>query len=183
MFISGNNFQDGAMRGNASYYFSAYPHIWGWATWRKTWNEYDFLLEKISAKEFKTILKKYFSLWTEQQFWLDKFLLMKKQAINTWDFQLTFCIWKNKGIAILPKVNLVSNIGFGADAIHCTDTEHKFANIPTKDIYPLQHPTIIERNRVADEYFYKTYNYKSPLKILYRIILRVKHQFIQKHSL
>jgi hypothetical protein len=34
MMISGNNFQNGIRRGNASYYFSQIPNIWGWATWK-----------------------------------------------------------------------------------------------------------------------------------------------------
>ena len=33
MTISGDNFQFGRRRWNYSYYFSRYPHIWGWATW------------------------------------------------------------------------------------------------------------------------------------------------------
>ena len=30
--ITGNNFKDGKIRGDGSYYFSGYNHIWGWAT-------------------------------------------------------------------------------------------------------------------------------------------------------
>ena len=35
MMITGDNFQDGIKRGNGSYYFSRYVHIWGWASWRR----------------------------------------------------------------------------------------------------------------------------------------------------
>jgi len=31
--IGGTNFQDGIIRGNGDYYFSALNHIWGWASW------------------------------------------------------------------------------------------------------------------------------------------------------
>ena len=41
MTISGNNFQFGQKKSSDSYYFSRYPHIWGWATWRRTWMHYD----------------------------------------------------------------------------------------------------------------------------------------------
>jgi hypothetical protein len=41
MMISGDNFQDGIQRGDASYYFSSVPWIWGWATWRRAWRLYD----------------------------------------------------------------------------------------------------------------------------------------------
>ncbi len=44
MHIGGTNFQNGKQRGNASYYFSKYAHIWGWATWKKAWKHYDINL-------------------------------------------------------------------------------------------------------------------------------------------
>jgi len=39
--ISGDNFQHGKRRGENSYYFSKYVHIWGWATWKRAWELYD----------------------------------------------------------------------------------------------------------------------------------------------
>jgi len=41
MQIGGCNFQDGIKRGPASYYFSIYNHIWGWASWSRAWKYYD----------------------------------------------------------------------------------------------------------------------------------------------
>ncbi|MDD4829857.1 MAG: nucleotide-diphospho-sugar transferase, partial [Bacteroidales bacterium] len=147
--ISGDNFQNGIKRGDASYYFSAYTHIWGWATWKRTWQEYDFSLNNISKKGFKKILKQYFSLWNERQVWLDKFVLMKKSVIDTWDYQLSFNIWKNQGINIMPNVNLVSNIGFGELSTHTNDNNNVLANIPSKPIWPINHPDLISINKEA----------------------------------
>src|SRR5579871_4386735 len=39
--IAGTNVQGGRKRGGASYYFSKYPTIWGWASWRRAWALYD----------------------------------------------------------------------------------------------------------------------------------------------
>jgi hypothetical protein len=39
--VSGNNFQDGRWWGDGSYYFSHYPHCWGWASWRRCWQYFD----------------------------------------------------------------------------------------------------------------------------------------------
>ena len=39
--ISGNNFQNSKWRGNASYYFSKYSHIWGCASWRRARKHYE----------------------------------------------------------------------------------------------------------------------------------------------
>ena len=38
--ITGNNFQNNKWRGDASYYFSKYNHCWGWASWRRSWKDY-----------------------------------------------------------------------------------------------------------------------------------------------
>ncbi len=42
MVISGDNFQDGQSRTDYSYYFSRYNHCWGWATWHRAWQYWDF---------------------------------------------------------------------------------------------------------------------------------------------
>lgn len=171
--ISGDNFQNGIKRGDASYYFSAYTHIWGWASWRRTWQEYDFLLENISKKEFKHILKQYFSSWKERQVWLDKFILMKKKSIDTWDFQLSFNVWGKNGMNIMPNVNLISNIGFGECSTHTNDDNNVLANIPSKSILPLKHPDEITIDKEADKTFFDYYWNKSLVRIFYRIILKI----------
>lgn len=48
-----------------------------------------------------------------------------------------FNIWRRKGVAILPNVNLVSNIGFVDDTLHCRDEDNEFTNLSTESIIPL----------------------------------------------
>ena len=166
--ISGDNFQNGIKRGDASYYFTAYTHIWGWASWRRTWQEYDFTLSDITEKEFRKSLRYYFPIWQERQIWLDKFISMKKSLIDTWDYQFTFNVWKNKGLNITPNVNLISNIGFGENSTHTNDDTNALANIPSRPILPLTHPNQISINKEADMYSYKHMFRKPLLKIVYR---------------
>ena len=170
--ISGDNFQNGIKRGDASYYFTAYTHIWGWASWRRTWQEYDFSLDDILTKEFKKSLRYYFNSWQERQVWLDKFILMKKKSIDTWDFQLSFNVWKRKGINIMPNINLISNIGFGECSTHTSDDNNVLANIPSQSILPINHPDLISINKVADRYSFDFLYRKSLFKMMYRTALR-----------
>lgn len=179
--ISGDNFQNKIKRGNASYYFSAYSHIWGWASWRRVWKEYDYTLDSISEHEFKLILKKYFSNFTEQQVWLDKFISSKKGFFNTWDFQLSFCIWKNNGLSIIPNENLISNIGFGDSSTHTYDSNNKLAKLPTNKILPVQYARdsfVIDYK--ADKFSFNFLYKKNILQIFYRIINRnIKWKYTQ----
>lgn len=52
----------------------------------------------------------------------------------------------------MPNVNLVSNIGFGADGTHAVGRS-EFANMDTIPLaFPLSHPSRMRRNVGADAY-------------------------------
>ncbi len=52
---------------------------------------------------------------------------------------------------MLPNINLIENVGFGADATHTTG-ESEFANLKADDIIVAKHPLHVEVNQKADEY-------------------------------
>jgi len=113
MMVTGSNWLTEPLDVPESHVFSRYANIWGWATWRRAWSLYDVdmkmwpeyrrqgrLLEIIQEPRVRT----YF-----QEVWdgID--------AINTWDFQWSFCCLFNNGLCVVPNVNLISNVGvFGA---------------------------------------------------------------------
>ena len=166
--ISGNNFQKGIKRGNADYYFSMYNHIWGWASWANRWKNYDVSLNSIDNSAF---IENIFSDKKTIRYWKQTFEAMKQQKINTWDYQWTFTIWKNKQLTILPNINLIENIGFGLDATHTTG-ESKLANLKAYEIALVNHPDRIEQNSEADDFTSKLmFNKKS---IVDRIINKIK---------
>ena len=42
----------------------------------------------------------------------------------------------------MPRRNLISNIGFGADALHTTEPASPLADLPWEDLrFPLSHPS------------------------------------------
>ena len=111
MHIGGNNFQNGIHRGekNASYYFSKYPHIWGWATWKRSWKKYDADLRgwrKIKSNNIFGHMK-----FIEKIFWSQNFDSVVMEVLDTWDYQWGFACKINNGLAIIPKVNLITNLG------------------------------------------------------------------------
>jgi hypothetical protein len=179
MLISGDNFQDGIQRGNASYYFSGYSNIWGWASWRRAWQGYDLYLKNYVLSDFKYDIQPYLSSWKERQVWIDKFLMMKKQGNNTWDYQLGFHMWKNKGLCIIPNVNLISNIGvYGGTHYYAKNNTTNLA-LETNSILPLIHTSSIDQNKEADAYLYKNMYHKTIFQLFWRFMKR-KHKIISK---
>lgn len=150
--IGGVNFQDGIKRGDASYYFTRVCHIWGWATWRRTWREYDFELSTISREDVADAVYKYFGEKRIVKEWEHIYDNLKSKAYDTWDYQLALSIWKNDGINIVPQENLVTNIGYGQDATHTTQSSDPFSNIPLGTLSGITHPGKIEVDTSADNY-------------------------------
>lgn len=107
------------------YIYTRYPSVWGWATWRRVWKEYDV---KISN-------------WPTQQRDISALTHNKKLArinsnlfdrvyaneIDTWDYQVSYLLWTTSRLAIVPRFNLVENVGFGPEATHTTNADHPIA--------------------------------------------------------
>lgn len=147
--IGGNSYNPYEMK--PDYYFSAYPHIWGWATWRRAWNNYRFELDDIETGRLFANIRKLFLTDSESKYWIDFFNEYSNMEIkNTWDYQWTYRMWYNNGLAILPKRNLITNIGFDETATHTIDKTSWLANLETYeiDIPKLKEP--IKQNKKAD---------------------------------
>jgi hypothetical protein len=154
MHVSGDNFQFGRRVGEASYYFTRYPHVWGWASWRRAWRHHDVEIPKWAAagRLRRRLLLREFADPSERRFWEWAWDGVSAGLIDTWDFQWVFALRARKALAINPNVNLVSNIGFGAESTHTAEDERGVGALPTEETgFPLRHPDRIERDAAADE--------------------------------
>ena len=155
MMISGNNFQVGP-RSDASYYFSRWAHIWGWATWKRAWQHFDVDVASWPNVKKSGQLKTVFTDPIEYQHWSRTLDSQFAGEIDTWDFPWAYSIWANNGLSILPEKNLVTNIGFGNDATHTTDPESKLAGIPVSHVTEVIHPKTVALNHEADRYTWES---------------------------
>ena len=155
MNISGTNLQYGKSRTNDSYYFSKYAATWGWASWRRAWQDYDVEIETWTEFKSSEIIKSIHINHYEQKYWLDVLERIHQKSFNTcWDHQWNYHCWTRNGLSITPNVNLISNIGFRADATHTTYLESHLAAIPIGNIWEIKHPTFIVANQEADAYVF-----------------------------
>ena len=169
--ISGDNFQFGRRYNEDSYYFSRYMHIWGWATWRDRWSgTYDVNMSSWPHMRDSDGFAKLIGNAKEAAFWTRIFNDVYFGKVDTWDHQWAYANWVNKRYGILPTVNLISNIGFGADATH-TVRASNLASLPTYSMgFPLLHPCEVRTNDVADA-FTRTSWLMRPLWL--KIIVRI----------
>ena len=170
--ISGDNFQEGKHVTDDSYYVSALTHIWGWAAWRRSWQKVDLDLSGYDEWVQRGGLKRLFGPGRWERTWERTFERYRQGRYNTWDYPFLFAAWKHGQYALLPSVNLVSNIGFGHQgATHtATDVYHRQSRIPTEPIgFPLQHPAHWHRQHSADIRTLRTKMFPSYTRQLLRL--------------
>jgi hypothetical protein len=148
--ITGNNFQNGVRRGDASYYFSKFNHCWGWATWRRAWVHYQVDVPFWAEWKLSTDWLSKTPDLVERKVFGDLFDRVSRGEIDTWDYQWTACVWYHNGLTATPNTNLVTNIGFGPDATH-TLADNDRDGLPSNPLGPLTHPTVFQANRRADK--------------------------------
>jgi hypothetical protein len=154
--VTGDNFQDGRLRGSGSYYFSRYNHVWGWASWRRAWAKRDmqikFWPEWKKSPEWRVWLPDK----VERSYWSNIFDRMYRNEIDTWDYPWTASVWFYGGLTATPNINLVSNIGFGPDATHTTG-DSLMASMTTGRIENIVNPDSLIRCIEADRYVFNNY--------------------------
>ncbi len=160
--ITGNNFQK-QKRGTGSYYFSKFPHCWGWATWRRAWELFDYSMTPPAHRSDRSVIANYHCSESEQEYWLARFEDTRCHRVDSWAFRWLYSCWRNQGLAVTPNANLVQNIGFHDYSTHTIwndqlrDHPH---SIPAKSIeLPIVRPSSIKQDVDADEYTFNSIFY------------------------
>ena len=171
--ISGNNFQTKPRRDDRSYYYSMFNHVWGWASWRRAWRLYDHgMNDWPKIRDEKWLVDALGSI-PAAKYWAGLFEKTWKGNIDSWDYRWTFAVWREGMIAILPKVNLVKNIGFRHDATHTTGSNAGDPSSVTQSMdFPLHHPSYMIIDRMADKFTIATHFRR--ISLWKRVIIKLK---------
>ncbi|GHU81668.1 hemolytic protein HlpA [Bacteroidia bacterium] len=181
--ISGNNFQEGKKYGKASYYFTKYVTAWGWATWRRTWQDCQFDLNLVDKDFVWRKIDSTFKNSAERTYWKSVFNKAAVSSKDIWDYQFCFHVWSKDMFCIAPNVNLVQNIGFGDDATHTFDPNSKAAFVKTGPLLPLIHTRKIEISNKADEFIFAHYYSPYPPVNLFKRVIRKFKRIVRKFFL
>jgi hypothetical protein len=176
MEIGGNNFGEGKGRGEYSYFFSNMIYIWGWATWRRAWKLYDYEMNHYNEITDKRYLDGHYDFNYEREHFNYIFKKMHTgdevtSRKTVWDYKWQFICKINSGLIIVPERNLVTNLGFGADATNTRDPLGIGHDLKLNEmVFPLTHPEFIMVSRQRDHRYFnevcssRTTRIKSNLK-------------------
>ena len=153
MCITGNNFQADMKGWPYSYYYSIFNHCWGWASWRRAWAFYDSELEGFDPTVAPRKLDRLCRVRGFGDHWARIFDRVKTGQIDSWAYIWTWTCFRHGGLTCTPRVNLVSNIGFGESGTHTTARVSPFANMETFEMeQPLVPPPAKKSEATFDRY-------------------------------
>lgn len=158
--IGGTSFIGSKVTIDTSYYFSMFVHVWGWASWNDRWENYQFDVSRLNVS---TLLEGYKHDKRYIAYFEDRIKRMLRGKINTWDYQWLFTMWSQKAVSIIPKSNLVLNIGTDSGT-HMNSTN--VVNQAKLEKFKITNePESIEINDTADCFMFNENYYRPYLKI------------------
>lgn len=182
--ISGLNHLKDWDCGGDSYCFVKTGAIWGWGTWNRVWKNYDYSVSDINKQHLVRLMQNNISNKTISKNKINRWTIANKKVeagekISYWDVQFGFLMDRFSYLGIVPKHNLICNIGVGEGSTHADGLYFKewkrgrLHYIPTKSIEsPLSHPKYIVYDRKYDYVVNKTFLEQSVFRIWFGKIKR-----------
>jgi hypothetical protein len=147
MSISGSNLLSHSWKIENQSYFWGHGGIWGWATWKRAWNLYDIKMTGWNDDAIKNNIRIAIQSNNWYEYYYNMFEYSYNGTLNTWDIQWFYCILINVGLCINPEVNLVTNLGFGAESTHTESISNWVQKLYKGTMtFPLLHP----KHRIID---------------------------------
>lgn len=141
--------------GGNSYCFTKTGAIWGWATWRRVWDNYDYCLNSVSDPHLLKLIRNDIRSKTAKKEKINRWIIANRKIkegknLSYWDVQFGFLKNRYSYLAIVPKHNLICNIGVGEGSTHAIELnidkwkEGRLHFIPVKNLEtPLIHPDYV----------------------------------------
>ena len=152
MSINGTSFDTRSREGAValSYRFSHHPSVWGWASWSRAWSRYRL---RLAPEEIDRVVASGLPVPTSpsRRAWRRKFLSVSADHPATWDYQWTFAHFRERGLAAIPGVNLVSNVPTDGGA-HMRGAS-AWQSLPTVHMrFPILHPATVATDSELDRH-------------------------------
>ena len=162
--------------GGYSYGFSKCAAIWGWGTWKRVWDSYDYSLSVISDSYVQKLLRNSILFKNARRGRMSHWINTAKKLsagenISYWDSQFGFVKFYQGQLGIFPKHNLIYNTGVGNDSthakVHTKNVWHKgmLHFIPIQPMtFPLKCPDFVICDNIYDKKYEKNWGHQGFFK-------------------
>lgn len=152
------------------YFFTSTFSIWGWASWKRVvdqWDDtYSILEDQFNRKQLEDLIKQ--RKYRPDFMKTCQFHKNDNKAYYESIFRLSMLL--NSGLSIVPRKNMINNLGASADSTHFTSSldlmPHGLRHIFTMGRYelegPLKHPLYVMENVAYKQRLYKIQAWGHP---------------------
>lgn len=183
LMISGMNHFGETPGVKEDYFFAINGAIWGWATWKRAWKLFDYSASAIEDKEIVDFLltsgiePRHVAKADVKQWKTTNQKVKNGEKMSYWAHQWRLSKMINHNLCIIPKYNLVTNVG-DIDPTHPASKGEicKFHNMETVKIhFPISHPKYVHQYLPYDDMYYRDFYPTKLQRILKRIQRTVKN--------
>ena len=144
-----------------SYFFSDWgDYIWGWATWKRAWQHFDYSMKYFpEVTEKKLLESNYTSIY--ERYYMDYMMnrsYYENDSVTWWSVQWGFARKINSGLVVVPTRNMILNLGFDENATNTTNGTQWESMELEKMEFPIKHPGFVMRDRNTDEEVFLKYS-------------------------
>lgn len=124
--VSGYMFDVPILKDTPSALFLPFTVSWGWATWKRAWDQFDPQATGWEALRTNKVLRRRFNLDGTYDY---ATMLMRQMAglRDSWAVRWYWTVFKVNGLVLFPPVSLVSNTGFDGSGTHGRGLLRKFS--------------------------------------------------------
>ena len=140
----------GTNHGNVEHFDESYNFVegysgcWGWATWKRAWALYDDDMTMWPECRKKEWLRRIYNQDWFYTHMTNEYQMTYEGKIDTWDYRFSLSARLNHVLGIIPRVNMVRNIGYKVDATHTINPLDKNAFYMDEELkFPLLHPKVM----------------------------------------
>jgi hypothetical protein len=101
---------------DSSFFFSKYALCWGgWATWKDRWALHDmFTIDWPISRSTNFLMKFTNNQKKISSYWSLVFDAIYSKQNFSWDTRLNYAFFKTNKLSVVPKENIIDNIGYGS---------------------------------------------------------------------
>jgi hypothetical protein len=189
--ISGMNNLEVYEETQYDYFFSESGSIWGWATWKRVWDKIDFNLDVVDDPYATKLLIAHCGKQLVDDCIKMRQKIAKGIKMSSWTLQRCVNMYLNSGLIVVPKRNLITNIGLSEDGANSVSSI-KMIPRGMRQIYfmrsysielPLKHPPIVMADNIFTKKLDRVMGSSGFLQRRYRRIESLFYRLIYKRSL
>ena len=144
MAISAENHYPNSNDAN-KYFYSQDFKCWGWASWARAWKLMDMKMTKWPNQSLTKLVKAFgvFKGCMMYYYWNSTYKNI--ETSTSWATRWAFSIFAEKGLCIIPGVNLAVNIGMDCGAHYEKNDVNPYSHLRVQNMaFPLEYNDVIE---------------------------------------